>query len=383
MMAQRAGQSGQNGRVTEWEWVFVNGERRRLRRGFTTGACAAAATKGALSALIRQEPVQHTQICLPVGTRVSFELAELHFDRETARAAVIKDGGDDPDATHGAKIFATVSWKKEPGLVIDGGEGVGRVTKPGLAVPVGEAAINPVPRKMIRQAVEELVDLSHCGVQVVISVPGGAEIAKKTLNGRLGIVGGISILGTTGIVRPYSSSAYIASVVQAIHVAVANGCQELVFSTGGRTEKCAMRLYPRLPMEAFIEMADYLKQAVAAVARQEAVKRMNLVGMIGKLSKAAAGHLELHSRDTRVDLHFLARLAAQTGAPATVVHQVALANTARQVEELMKRCGNDRFFAHLCRFVADNIRRQVARSLEVEVTLVDLNGETLGRHWQR
>ncbi|OYD09151.1 cobalt-precorrin-5B (C(1))-methyltransferase [Paludifilum halophilum] len=367
-------------RVTQWEEVTVNGKKRRLRTGFTTGACAAAAVKGALLALQSQRSLSCVDIQLPIGDRVSFDLVDLAFDPNGARCGVVKDGGDDPDATHGAVIKATVSWRKEPGFLLDGGEGVGRVTKPGLSVPVGEAAINPVPRRMIRQSVEEVAgsSLKEQGVKAILSVPGGEEIARKTLNGRLGIIGGISILGTTGVVRPYSTAAYRASVIQAVRVAAANGCGELVLTTGGRSEKAAMRLYPHLPQEAFIEMADFLGDALKTCSRHSSIRRIHLVGMMGKLSKAAAGHLELHSGSASVDLPFLARVARETGASEADVRQILSAATANRVGQLMRQRGNRLFFDALCRTLVDRIRATAGKP-EGEVILISLQGEVLGR----
>lgn len=231
-----------------------------LRHGYTTGSCATAAAKAALWSLILQERLTEVTIRIPIGEEVRFTLQSCEFTQEKAAVSVIKDGGDDPDATHGALIVVEVSWLQEAGIRIDGGTGVGRVTKPGLPVEIGEAAINPVPRKMIKEAVQSVLDQSELnrGVLVMVSVPDGEEIAKKTLNGRLGIIGGISILGTRGTVVPFSSAAYKASVAQAIRVAVRCGCDHLVLSTGGKTETFGMSLYPGLPEEAFIEMGDFV-----------------------------------------------------------------------------------------------------------------------------
>ncbi len=195
---------------------------------------------------------------------------------------------------------------------MDGGVGVGRVTKPGLPVPVGEAAINPVPRKMIVTTVQQTLEEFQInrGVKVVISVPDGEEIAKKTLNGRLGIIGGISILGTRGTVVPFSSSAYMASIVQAISVAKAGGCEHLVLTTGGRSEKYAMGLLPELPEEAFIEMGDFVGFSLKQCKKQ-GIKKVSLVGMMGKFSKVAQGVMMVHSKGSSVNFDFLAEIARE------------------------------------------------------------------------
>ncbi|MDI3328118.1 MAG: cobalt-precorrin-5B (C(1))-methyltransferase, partial [Alicyclobacillaceae bacterium] len=294
--------------------------------------------------------------------------------------AVIKDGGDDPDATHGAWIWSTVTWREVPGVELEGGEGVGRVTKPGLPVPVGEAAINPVPRRMIRQAVEEVAEeaLRSRGMRVVISVPGGEEIAKKTMNGRLGILGGISILGTTGIVKPFSTAAWMASVAQAVDVAVAAGCRHLVLTTGGRSEKVAMRELPDLPEEAFIEMGDFLGYSLKQCARRR-VAKVTLCGMIGKFSKAAAGHMHLHSKGSSVDLGWLADLAADTGVPGDIVDELRGANTAKQIGDRLWELGYEAFFWRLCEEICRQAARYVEGAFAVDVLLCDMEGRVIGR----
>src|SRR5215467_1096878 len=218
-----------------------------LRTGWTTGACAAAAAKAAAAALETGQVQDSVEIVLPAGRRVVFAVTSCRLlpgpgrpggasGGERAEAVVVKDAGDDPDVTHGAHLTALVSWRPEAGLDLDGGEGVGVVTKPGLGLEVGSPAINPVPRQMITQAVGEAVDLGRNGITVIISVPDGERMARKTTNARLGIIGGISILGTTGIVRPFSTASWRASVEQAISVLAAQGEDTVVLCTGGRTE---------------------------------------------------------------------------------------------------------------------------------------------------
>lgn len=353
-----------------------------MRHGYTTGSCATAATQAALTALILQEPQAQARIRLPIGTEVTFEIETCELVGEGgARASVIKDAGDDPDATHGARICAEVTWREEPGIVIDGGVGVGRVTKPGLPVPVGEAAINPVPRKMIREAVEDvlnLYELAERGVSVVISVPDGEEIAKKTLNGRLGILGGISILGTRGIVVPFSTSAYKASVAQAVRVAVAGGCKHVVLSTGGRSEQYGMSMYPDLPEEAFIEMGDFVGFALKQCKAKQ-VEKVTLVGMMGKFSKVAQGVMMVHSKSAPVDFGFLARVAEEAGAPESLLEEIRGANTAAQVGDRMQAEGNHAFFEKLCYYCCRAGLEETGGGLEIETAIISMKGELLGR----
>lgn len=364
-----------------WEDVVVDGQTRRLRQGYTTGASAAAATKGALQALVTQSALAKAEITLPIGRQATFSLQNLMFDGGQASCGVIKDGGDDPDATHGAMICATVSWSTTPGIQLDGGEGVGRITRPGLSRPVGEAAINRVPSRMIHQAVEEVLGfrLKELGVKVVVSVPGGEEIARHTWNGRLGIVGGISILGTTGIVHPYSLSSWRASVVQAVNVAAANGQAHIVLTTGGRSEEFAKRLYPRLSPLALIDVGGFLGNALGVIARRPQVRRVSVVGMMGKMSKVAGGQVVLHAHQSSVDLEFLSRLAETAHASEKVAEQVRGANTANQVREIMEEAGLwPAFFAVMARAIVKTVRVRVGRPLAVEVALLGPDDANLG-----
>ena len=353
---------------------------KQLRHGYTTGANATAATKAALLSLLFQKEVKQVSITLPKGMEVSFNMEDVTFTDDRATASVIKDGGDDPDATHGALITSSVKWIKERKIVIDGGIGVGRVTKDGLPVPVGEAAINPVPRKMIRDVCLRVLDTYKLekGVKVIISVPKGEEIAKDTMNARLGIIGGISILGTSGIVVPFSTAAYRASVAQAIKVARKAGCRHLFLTTGGRSEKYAMSLYPDMPEEAFIEVGDFVGFALKHCQKQE-IKKVTLVGMMGKFSKVAQGVMMVHSRGSSVDFDFLADLAEKAGAPRPLVEEVRKANTASQVGTMMKEHGIDRFFTMLCRLIAEQGLKQMGGNAEIETVIITMKNELLGR----
>ncbi len=368
--------------------------RARMRTGYTTGACAAAAAKAATLALAGGRPVAEVEIALPVGRRASFAVHRLTREGARVTASVIKDAGDDPDVTHGAEICATVSWRADPGLLIDRGEGVGVVTKPGLGLPVGAPAINPVPRRMIAAAVAEALGEAGGpvfagagrGLLVVISCPDGAERAQKTLNPRLGIVGGISILGTTGLVIPYSTAAFRASVARALDVARASGCEHVVLTTGGRSETFARRLLPGLPEEAFVQMGEFLGFALQEAARR-GFRRVTVCGMVGKLSKAAAGHFHLHARASEVDPEFLAAVAAACGAPAEVVAEVRGVNTARHFAEIALARGIAGVFDHLCRLAVSQAQRYLEAGAgrsgfpalpRVEFWLTDFEGNLLG-----
>ncbi|QRG68818.1 cobalt-precorrin-5B (C(1))-methyltransferase [Brevibacillus choshinensis] len=353
-------------------------EAKPLRHGYTTGSCATATTKAALIALITQEPQREVTIRLPIGEEVTFQLESCEFTEATATSSTIKDGGDDPDATHGALIISTVEWLDEPGIILDGGVGVGRVTKPGLPVPIGEAAINPVPRKMIREAAQDVLDQFEVerGIKIVISVPAGEEIAKKTLNGRLGILGGISILGTRGIVVPFSTSAYKASVAQAVNVAKEAGCEHIVLSTGGKTENYGIEMYPQLSEEAFVEMGDFVGFSLQQCKRK-GMKKVTLVGMMGKFSKVAQGVMMVHSKSAPVDFGFLAQMAEQAGASEELLTQIREANTAAQVGDLM--ADTPAFFEIMCENCCRAALKEVGGGIEVETVIITMKGSLLGK----
>ena len=345
-----------------------------LRTGWTTGTCASAAAKAATTALRDQAQQQTVDVGLPSGRRVSFAVESCTFDAARATAVVVKDAGDDPDVTHGAHLTATVRWRTEAGIVLEGGEGVGIVTKPGLGIDVGEPAITATPRAMITQAVAEVTDLANRGVLVVLSVPGGEKMARKTTNARLGILGGISILGTTGIVRPFSTASWRASVEQAVSVMAAQGERTVVLCTGGRTEKGAMALLPDLAEVCFVEVGDFTG---AALRRALAVGlgRVIFVGMAGKLAKLAAGVLMTHYTRSKVDLGLLGDVTLAAGGSAAMAAEVAAAHTGRHAYEIWQRGGLLRPAGdELCRRVRSVLLRAGQGKLDADVAMVDFSG---------
>jgi len=350
-----------------------------LRSGYTTGACATAATQGALLALIHQRHFTETTIRLPMGQRVTFLLHTCAYTADEGRSSVIKDAGDDPDVTHQAEICARVTWHDQPGVHFVRGVGVGLVTKKGLPVPPGEPAINPVPRQMLTETVHEILTQAQCmprGVTVEISVPHGAELARKTLNPRLGILDGISILGTTGIVVPYSTAAWEASVLQNIDVAIAQGCEQLVFTVGGRGEHFAQRLFA-FPDIAFVQIGDFFGQAVRHAATAGA-QHVILASMIGKLAKFAAGHELVHSKHNSQDFNFLGELARRAGAAEPLVRRAGGANTAQEVSELMAEAGVQTFHDLLCRAAWEYATSLMHGAYTLEVVVLGKAGEVLG-----
>ena len=344
---------------------------RGLRTGWTTGTCAAAAAKAAAQWLVRGAPPTEVEVALPGGRRVSFPVADVD-PSHPHRCAVVKDAGDDPDVTHGAHLTAAVAWADgETELV--GGPGVGTVTKPGLGLPVGGPAINPVPTRMIREAVAEVTDRP---LVVTISVPDGEAMAAKTSNDRLGIVGGISILGTTGIVRPFSTASYRASVVQQIDVAAAQGERHLVLATGSRSDEAAQRHLDQLDSVCFVEVGDFMGIALRHAAAA-GVTQITIVAMAGKIAKLAAGVMMTHYRRSKVDGELLEEVARQADAPDEVVRSATETATARHFAETALGVGHTEALALLCRRAADHARAHVSGELAVDVVMVDCEGEAI------
>jgi len=351
-----------------------------LRRGWTTGACATAATKSALSALLGAGFPDPVTITLPKGQTPSFALAHERLGDGFAEAGIVKDAGDDPDVTHGATIVAHVArGKAGQGVTFHAGEGVGTVTKPGLPLDVGDPAINPVPREMMRGVVEEVCAAHGIAgdIAITISVPGGADIAQKTWNPRLGIMGGLSILGTTGIVVPYSCSAWIHSIQRGIDVARALGLQHVCGATGDRSEKAA-RATLGLAEEAYLDMGDFVG-GMLKYLKKHPVPRVTIAGGFGKLTKLAQGAMDLHSGRSQVDIGFLVGALAEIGAAEDTHSSARECETAAQVLALAQEAGLP---------LGDHIARKAAQSaqgildtdgIQSDVMIVDRKGKIVGR----
>jgi cobalt-precorrin-5B (C1)-methyltransferase len=351
-----------------------------LRRGWTTGACAAAAAKAAFSALVTGEFPDPVEVTLPRGERPSFALAVTRRDDRGATAGVVKDAGDDPDVTHGALVLATVrAGTPGAGVTFRAGEGVGTVTLPGLPVQPGEPAINPVPRRMIRDAIAEVAAGAgrEADAEVEIAIPGGAEMAAKTLNGRLGIVGGLSILGTTGIVVPYSCSAWIHSIHRGIDVARAAGVAHIIGATGANSEASAQKLYG-LPAIALIDMGDFVG-GMLKYLRNHPLPRVTIAGGVGKMTKLAQGLTDLHSRRGSVDHALLAKFVEAAGGSAALCAQVMTANNAAHAFALAQTEGIA-LGDEVARAARETAARVVAgRNIAIEIVLFDRDGVLVGR----
>ncbi|HEV2301114.1 MAG TPA: cobalt-precorrin-5B (C(1))-methyltransferase [Stellaceae bacterium] len=352
-------------------------ENASLRRGWTTGACAAAAARAAYTALISGHFPDPVPLRLPRGETPSFALALKEIGAGFARAGIVKDAGDDPDVTHGALVVSEIAHAPAgAGIVFAAGEGVGTVTRPGLALAVGEPAINPGPRKILKGALWEVAEangLPPPDLKVTIAIPGGEQLAERTVNARLGILGGLSVLGTTGIVVPYSCASWIHAIHRGIDVARAAGLDHIAAATGKTSEDAVQRLYG-LPDHALIDMGDFVGGTLKYL-RRHPVRRLTIAGGFGKLAKLAAGHLDLHSSRSAVDPAALARLlAAAGGDPST-------APAAASAGEILGAAGEHKWA--LARAVAERAREVALATLAgdtaVEVAVVDRDGSFLAR----
>jgi cobalt-precorrin-5B (C1)-methyltransferase len=349
-----------------------------LRRGWTTGACATAATKAAVIGLFGGAVPDPVTVTLPRGETPAFALAVDRAGDGWHRIGIVKDAGDDPDVTHGATIVSTVrAGAPGTGIVFRAGDGVGTVTLPGLPLAVGDPAINPVPRQMMTAVVEEACRRfgQPADIEVELSVPGGEQIATHTWNPRLGIVGGLSILGTTGVVVPYSCSAWIASIHRGVDIARAAGHHHVAGCTGSTSEAAVQRLFA-LPDTAMLDMGDFVG-GLLKYLRRHPVDRVTIGGGFAKLSKLAIGHLDLHSGRSQIDLDWMAERVADLGAAPILVDDVRNANTALAALELAGPLGPG-----LAEVVAHHARHEATAVLEgaavaVDVVVVSRAGEVL------
>ncbi|MEL6818391.1 MAG: cobalt-precorrin-5B (C(1))-methyltransferase [Pseudomonadota bacterium] len=351
-----------------------------LRRGWTTGACATAATKAALTALLGDDFQDPVSITLPKGETPSFVLAHENRSEDFAEAGIIKDAGDDPDVTHGAMIVARVRHAGPgTGIFFNAGEGVGMVTKKGLPIEPGEPAINPVPRQMITQIAEELAAQHNIApnFEITISVPGGEALAQKTWNPRLGIVGGISILGTTGVVHPFSCAAWIHSIHRGVDVARAAGLKEVYAATGSTSEAAIIREF-QPPEISLIDMGDFAG-GLLKYLRAHPIPKLTIAGGFAKLTKLAQGHLDLHSSRSQVDMAFLASVARKSGLNQQASLSIQNANTAKEALEIAEE--NQINLAIETANKAAEVAHEVVReqNTAVDILVVDRTGQILAK----
>ena len=347
---------------------------KKLRSGYTTGACATVTSLAAASLLLKNKVLTELSITLPKGQHVEFKLQTCKkINNSEAQASTIKDAGDDPDVTHQATVFSRVQLTEKTGITFFAEQGVGMVTRDGLPIVKGEPAINPVPRKMMTEHLRQLA--SGCayqgGFDVYIGVINGEALAKQTMNPRLGIINGLSILGTTGIVRPFSCSAYIASIHQAIDVAHANNITHIAACTGSSSETHIQNALG-LPDIALIEMGDFVG-AVLKHLRKVPMQHLTICGGFGKISKLAAGHKDLHSRVSSIDFEFLAEQAKQTGADNATLDKILKSNTSIEALGFYEPLGNQ-----ICKQAQNIAQAVVANSCVVDIVAINKQGEMIG-----
>ena len=346
-----------------------------LRRGWTTGACAAAASAAALRAILFGQHSDSVTIRLPKGEEPTFKIHRSEKTPEGWRVSIIKDAGDDPDVTHGAEIIVELQpLGQGAGHVFKAGIGVGTVTLPGLPLDVGEPAINPGPRGMISDALDAVAEEfdTRSDAEITVSIPNGEALAEKTMNGRLGIKGGLSILGTTGIVIPYSCASWINSIHRGVDVAKNLEISHLIATTGSTSEAAAMRAFPDLPEQAFIDMGDFVG-GLLKYLRRHPVSQLTIAGGMAKLTKLAQGHLDLHSKRSRVDFDQLAKSAGVRGASDEIQAAIASANTAMEAFGICKESNID--LAHgIAREARETAMASVAGEIDVNIILYDRTG---------
>ena len=359
--------------------------RQGMRTGYTTGSCAAAAAKAAALTLLTGNEVREVTVRLPVGSDATFLIHRCELvDEQRVLCSVIKDGGDDPDATHGAEICVTVSRDPDlSGLRITGGPGVGTVTRPGTGIDVGEPAVTRVPRRMMADSVSDAAVSAglqrDAGFVAQVSVTNGEEIAEKTTNARLGVLGGISILGSTGVVQPFSTAAWRASVHLAVDVAAANSLPHVVLSTGTRSEEYS-RQFLDLPDMAYIEAGIFSGPSLKRCVMRH-IGRATHVGMIGKFSKMAVGHFVTHVAGNQVDTDFLSQLAAQYGATPEVQEEIRGASSARHFQEIAQANDLMQVIPIICQMICDESQKLLgddAESVIVDSMCFDFDGALLG-----
>jgi len=367
-------------------WPESDEKPKKLRSGLTTGCCATACCVAAAQALLTQKELakkfekqkvaftKEASVELPKGKIVSLKISDYFLTKNKAMAATIKDAGDDPDVTHGAIVFVELTLIDEEKIEFQAAQGVGKVTRDGLSLAVGEPAINPVPRKMMTQHLLQVAEefAYSGGFRVEVGVKNGEALALKTMNPRLGIVGGLSVLGTTGIVRPFSCSAYIASIHQGIDVAKANGLHHIAATTGNSSETAIREIYQLSDM-ALIEMGDFVG-AVLKYLKKAPVGKLSICGGFGKLSKLANGHLDLHSGASKIDFKQLADLAEGAGADLYLVEKIMTSNTSIEALKHCQQQGID-LAGLVCENALKVARKIVPSSVELEVWAVDRKGK--------
>lgn len=354
---------------------------KNLRKGYTTGTCATACVKGALIGLINQEKVEKVTVELPIGKCVCFTLINHFYSDTVASCSTIKDAGDDPDVTDGVLITATIRLNNLGKIVFEKGKGVGEVTLEGLPIAVGEPAINPVPRKMMQAICRKILSdngILNKGVNISISVAGGERLAKKTLNPRLGILGGISILGTTGIVMPFSSASYVASIVRGVDVAVANHCTHLLISAGQRSENFLRAHLKKMPDIACIHYGNWIRETLEKIVCTPEISDVSMGIMLGKAVKLVKGQLNTHSGSGGWDVYFIYKMALLAGIEKSEATKILSLKMAGQLVRIFPFVETHPFYQKMiiqCKAVC---RKILGNHVKFRLYLVGRDGKIIG-----
>ncbi|MBN2484468.1 MAG: cobalt-precorrin-5B (C(1))-methyltransferase [Bacteroidales bacterium] len=350
-----------------------------LRQGFTTGTCVTAAAKACFVALVKNKFPEQVSITMPNGDTAKFMIFPNELSISKASCVVIKDAGDDPDITHGKEIGCELRFTKEPGIHFVKGKGIGVVTLPGLQVPVGEPAINPVPRKMITSVLEELCSYYEIeqGIEVEPYVPEGEELAKQTFNPRVGVVGGISIIGTSGKVIPYSNEAFLSTIKYQLSVAKETGVDEIVLTSGKRSENILKPLYSHLPDTAFIHFGNSIGETLR-LALEKGTQKITLGVMLGKAIKLAEGHLDTHSKNSTFNSEFAACIAKTCGYPLETVQGVKQIKLANAIRDIIPFSQTGPFYLEVAQRCFNQAKMIVKEKSELAFLLITDKGETLG-----
>lgn len=346
-----------------------------LREGFTTGTSATAAAKAALLAIIHQKNIKQVDVHLPIDKVLTIPVKDCAFSDSDAVCSVIKDAGDDPDVTNGAEIGCRIQLTKEKDITFSGGEGVGVVTLPGLELNVGEPAINPVPRKMMKDALHKILhdfDL-ECGVHIEVFVVNGALLAKRTLNERVGILHGLSILGTTGIVVPYSASSYIASIEQGVDVAVANGINELVLNSGARSENYLRGKFPELKEQSFIHYGNWIGETLKKIAASP-IRKVTIGIMLGKAAKLAEGRIDTHSCVSGWNKEFIQKIASECAYTNLEIDAINDLNMAGRLVEIFPFRLEEKFYQRFL-YYCYQATKELIPNVELDLFLISKTGE--------
>ncbi|RXQ91000.1 cobalamin biosynthesis protein CbiD [Ancylomarina salipaludis] len=352
-------------------------KRLELAHGYTTGTCAAISAKAALKALITQEKTEWERVDLPNNREAMMPIHCTELASDYAICTVIKNSGDDPDVTDGTEIGCRISFNATGEIRFVKGEGVGRVTKAGLEIPVGEPAVNPTPRKIIERELTQVLDTSQLrkGLDISVFVPMGARLAKKTFNPRLGIEGGISIIGTTGILKPFSAEAYVQTIKKHVRFAVENGSREVIINSGGRSERYLKQKFPEMPQQAYIQYGNFIGDTLHAI-NGSGIEKVSMGIMMGKAVKLAEGHLDTHSQKVVFNKDFLIRIAKEAGYEESSINQIRAVNMARDLEEIFPFTENELFYKHLKSKCYDVLEKEI-EGYGIELLLMNIKGEII------